>query len=66
MDALNLDAFYGVEINKKLKESYDNMVSYLKTKSATFFEILICDAVNVDYFKISYIKHFTSSGIATI
>ena len=58
--ALNLDAFYGVEINKELKESYDNMVSYLKTKSATFFEILICDAVNVDYSKMSYDTVFSS------
>ena len=58
--ALNLDAFYGVEINKELKKSYDNMVSYLKTKSATFFEILICDAVNVDYSKMSYDTVFSS------
>ena len=37
--ALNLDAFYGVEINVDLKDPYDNLVSYLKTRSATFFEI---------------------------
>jgi 16S rRNA G966 N2-methylase RsmD len=58
--ALNLDAFYGVEINTELQSSYDNMVSYLKTKSATFFDIQICDAVDVDYTKMKYDTVFSS------
>ena len=58
--ALNLDAFYGVEINIDMKEPYDNMVSFLKTKSATFFDIHICDAVTVDYSKMTYDTVFSS------
>ena len=58
--ALNLDAFYGVEINTDLKIPYDNMVFYLQTKSATFFNIQICDAVTADYTKMIYDTVFTS------
>ena len=74
--ALNLDAFYGVEINSDLKVPYDNMVSYLKTKSATFFDIKMIsylgtksntkfsihfgDAVDFDYTKIDYDTVFSS------
>jgi hypothetical protein len=58
--ALNLDAFYGVEINNDLKEPYANMVSYLKTKSATFFDVQICDALNADYSKMTYDTVFSS------
>jgi 16S rRNA G966 N2-methylase RsmD len=58
--ALNLDAYYGVEINEKLKPCYDNMLSYLKTKSATKFDIHICDAVQFDYTTIEYDIVFSS------
>jgi 16S rRNA G966 N2-methylase RsmD len=58
--ALKLAAFYGVEINNDLSEPYDNMVSYLKTKSATQFDIRICDALTVDYLTMSYDMVFTS------
>jgi len=58
--ALNLDAFYGVEINTELKEPYDNMVSFLKTKSATFFDMQFCDAVTFDYSKMTYDTVFSS------
>jgi len=58
--ALNLDAYYGIDINKDLKEPYDNLVSYLTTKSATYFDIQIRDAVNFDYTKINYDTVFTS------
>jgi len=58
--ALNLDAYYGVEINKDLQEPYHNMLSYLQTKSATKFEIYICDALDFDYNKIIYDTVFTS------
>ena len=58
--ALNLEAFYGVEINGDLTKPYDNMVSYLKTKSQTNIEIFICDAVNFDYSTILYDTVFAS------
>jgi len=58
--ALNLDAYYGVEINSDLKEPYDNMVSYLKTKCDTNFEIIMDDAVNIDYSNMNYDVVFSS------
>ena len=58
--ALNLDAYYGVEINTKLTPCYGNMVSYLNTKSATTIEIHICDAVQFDYSTIDYDLVFSS------
>jgi DNA modification methylase len=58
--ALNLEAYYGVEINKDLKEPYDNLISYLQTKSATQFDIHICDALQFDYTNIIYDTVFTS------
>ena len=58
--ALNLDAYYGIEINTDLKLPYENMVSYLKKKSSTKFDIFICDAVSFDYTKINYDTVFSS------
>jgi len=58
--ALNLDAFYGIDINKDLKDSYDNMLTYLKTKSTTFFDIQFCDAITIDYNKLNYDTVFSS------
>lgn len=58
--ALNLDAYYGVEINTDLKQPYDNMVSYLKTKCDTMFDIRIEDAINVDYSNMVYDTVFSS------
>ena len=58
--ALNLDAYYGIDINKDLKDPYDKLVSYLKTKSATYFDIQIGDAINFDYTKICYDTVFSS------
>jgi predicted RNA methylase len=58
--ALKLEAYYGIEINKDLQEPYDNLVTYLQTKSATHFDIHICDAVQFDYTKIVYDTVFTS------
>jgi 16S rRNA G966 N2-methylase RsmD len=58
--ALNLEAFYGIEINTDLKEPYENMVSYLSTKSNTEFHINICDAVNFDYSTLNYDTVFAS------
>ncbi len=58
--ALNLEAHYGIEINSDLKEPYDNMVTYLRTKSNTKFGIYICDAVHFDYSTIDYDTVFSS------
>ena len=58
--ALHLDAFYGVEINTDLKEPYNNMVAYLQTKSATFFDVRFCDAVEIDYTALLYDTVFAS------
>ena len=58
--ALNLDAYYGVEINSDLKQPYDNMIQFLKTKCATKFENIIADAVDVDYSNMIYDTVFSS------
>ena len=58
--ALNLDAYYGVEINSDLKQPYDNMITFLQTKCATKFENIICDAVDVDYSNMNYDTVFSS------
>ena len=58
--ALNLDAYYGVEINSDLKEPYHNMITYLKTKSLTEFDVTIGDALDVDYSLMSYDTVFSS------
>jgi predicted RNA methylase len=58
--ALNLDAFYGVEINSDLSKPYDNMVAYLKTKSATKFDVYFADAAFFDYSIIQYDTVFAS------
>lgn len=58
--ALNLDAFYGVEINTGLEEPYRNMVTYLKTKCATFFSTRFCDALDVNYEGYVYDTVFSS------
>ena len=58
--ALNLDAYYGVEINSDLKKPYDNMITFLQTKCATKFENIICDAVDVDYSNMNYDTVFSS------
>lgn len=58
--ALNLNAFYGVEINIDLKEPYDNMLSYLRTKSNTDFIMHFGDAVEIDYSTMDYDTVFSS------
>ena len=58
--ALNIDAFYGIEINSDLKKPYDNMIKYLKTVSTTSYNINICDAVSFDYSTINYDTVFAS------
>jgi hypothetical protein len=58
--ALQLAAFYGVEINSDLSEPYDKLMTYLKTKSATEYDIRICDALTVDYSIMTYDTVFVS------
>jgi hypothetical protein len=58
--ALNLDAWYGVEINADLKEPYDNLISYLRTKSDTKLSVWFGDAVDFDYSTIDYDTVFSS------
>jgi len=58
--ALNLEAFYGIEINTDLSECYDNMMSYLETKTVTKLEIYMCDAVDFEYNSIEYDMVFAS------
>jgi tRNA1(Val) A37 N6-methylase TrmN6 len=58
--ALNLDAYYGVEINTDLKEPYEKMESYLRTKSNTKFSIHFADAAEFDYSSIEYDTVFSS------
>ena len=58
--ALNLEAYYGFEINMDLKMPYDNMVTYLKGYSATHFDVQFCDAIDFDYSSIIYDTVFTS------
>lgn len=58
--ALNLEAYYGIEVNNDLKEPYDDMVTYLRTKSNTEFSIHICDGVDFDYSSIDYDTIFAS------
>jgi predicted RNA methylase len=58
--ALNLEAFYGIEINSDLKEPYDRMVTYLRTKSNTEFSVCFGDAVDFDYSKCDYDTVFAS------
>ena len=57
---LQLDAWYGIEINTDLKEPYHNMMSYLRTKSATELHIWFQDAAQFDYSTIEYDTVFTS------
>ena len=60
--ALNLEAYYGVEINCDLKSAYDNMVSYFKEtkKVGTEFNIQFCDAAAADYSLMLYDIVFSS------
>jgi len=58
--ALNLETFYGIEINTELKEPYNKMVSYLKNFSTTNYEMYFCDASIFDYTKLTYDTVFAS------
>jgi len=57
---LNLDAWYGIEINIDLKEPYENMMTYLKNKSNTQLSVWFTNAVDFDYSTIEYDTVFAS------
>jgi len=58
--ALKLEAYYGIEINSDLKEPYDNLLAYLKTKTKTYFDVYFCNAIDFDYGTIYYDTVFAS------
>lgn len=58
--ALNLDVFYGIEINTELKEPYEKMKTYLNTKSNTQIHMWFQDALTFDYSIIEYDTVFSS------
>lgn len=57
---LNLDAWYGVEINVDLKEPYDKLMAYLRTRSNTELCVHFGDAVHFDYSAFEYDTVFAS------
>ena len=58
--ALNLDAWFGVDININLLQPYEKMISYLQTQSNTYYKTFFCDAVTFDYTQIIYDTVFSS------
>ncbi len=46
---LNVDAYYGIEINTDLKEPYNQLINYLKPKCKTEFQMYFEDAASFDY-----------------
>lgn len=54
--ANNLDAYYGIDINKHLKTPYSKMVSFLKSDKdiTTDIKLLFEDALKTDYSKMDY------------
>ena len=57
---LNVDAYYGIEINTDLKEPYNQLINYLKPKCKTEFQMYFEDAALFDYSTIDYDTVFTS------
>jgi 16S rRNA G966 N2-methylase RsmD len=57
---LNVDAYYGIEINTDLKEPYNQLINYLKPKCKTEFQMYFEDAASFDYSMIDYDTVFTS------
>jgi hypothetical protein len=58
--ALNIPKYIGIEINTNLKEPYDKLTQYLKTKSSSDIKMIFDDALNVDYSVMYYDFVFTS------
>lgn len=58
--ALNVPKYIGIEINHSLSDPYNNLKTYLNKKSNTNIELIIDDALNIDYTKLNYDLVFTS------
>ena len=58
--AMKLKSFVGIDINCDLKKSYDELQSFLSTKSTTNVQLLIRDATLFDYSTIFYDLVFVS------
>jgi 16S rRNA G966 N2-methylase RsmD len=60
--ALNLEAYYGVEINSALQEPYTRLIAYLSApaQAQTKYEMHFSDAVQVDYTRMQYDTVFCS------
>jgi tRNA1(Val) A37 N6-methylase TrmN6 len=58
--ALNIPHYIGIEINTKLKEPYEKMIEYLKTKSNSKIDMIFDNALNIDYNQLHYDLVFTS------
>jgi len=58
--ALNIPSYTGIEINSDLQEPYDQLITFLKTKSTTDINMRFEDALKVDYNEIYYDFVFTS------
>jgi 16S rRNA G966 N2-methylase RsmD len=58
--ALNINSYIGIEINYSLKDPYQNMINYLKTKSNTNIDMRFDNALNIDYNSLYYDLVFTS------
>lgn len=60
--ALGLDAYYGVDVNTKLKEPYGELVAFLQSEPLhrTTIDVRFQDALDVDYSQMDYDCVFTS------
>jgi hypothetical protein len=59
--ALNIEKYIGIEINNHLKEPYNELCSYLKTKTPKTEVTMIFDnALHIDYSKLNYDLVFSS------
>ena len=58
--ALNIPKYLGIEINTHLKAPYNELLSYLKTKSSSDIQMIFDSALNIDYDGLNYDLVFTS------
>jgi len=58
--ALNIPKYTGIEINHSLKKSYEELCSFLSTKSSSKIDMCFQNALDVDYSQLEYDLVFTS------
>ena len=58
--ALNIPKYTGIDLNKNLRQPYEDMVDTLKDLSTTKIDLRFQDALTVDYSKIDYDMVLTS------